>query len=250
MADDPDDRWDFYLARVDDAPGSIFLNLRYADEKPALDTLYWVAVKMRDPADHGMGGAAEAEELYPMDDHFVATARAAGFLHVGRLRNHGVWQLTFYGKPDRKEQFGGLVREHGFGGRQLAFDSQPDRDWSYYDDFLYPSAERVQWMQDRELVSVLEGHGDRLVTPRRVDHWAYFASAAQRDAYVGAARTAGFDLEDASHSEETTQPFGAQLFRTDPVELEHIHSVVMTLVDLAEEHGGEYDGWETSVEKV
>jgi len=35
--------------------------------------------------------------------------------------------------------------------------------------------------------------------------------------------------------------------RVDPVEHEAIHAVVMQLVELAEDHGGEYDGWETFV---
>ena len=38
-------------------------------------------------------------------------------------------------------------------------------------------------------------------------------------------------------------PHTAQLVRSDPVTLKHIHVVVMDLVALASEHGGDYDGW-------
>jgi hypothetical protein len=248
MADDPDDRWDFYFCRVDDGPASITLNLRYADEKPALDTLYWVSITMRDRGEHDMGTAAEAEELYAMEDRFIASARAAGFLQVGRLRNNSVWQVTFYGQAGRAKQLGELVREHGFGNRKLAFDSKPDRDWSYYDEFLYPSAERVQWMQDRDVVSALESHGDVHATPRRVDHWIYLPSKKAREAFIEDVGREGFSVEASVPARRRTH--AVRVFRTDPVELEHIHDVVMTLVELAEKHDGEYDGWETFVEKT
>ena len=42
-------------------------------------------------------------------------------------------------------------------------------------------------------------------------------------------------------------PFGAQVYRTDAVELDHIHEVVMELVELAQAQGGDYDGWECGV---
>jgi hypothetical protein len=34
-----------------------------------------------------------------------------------------------------------------------------------------------------------------------------------------------------------------QLVREDPVSLSRIHDLVMELSELAEEHGGHYDGW-------
>ena len=37
--------------------------------------------------------------------------------------------------------------------------------------------------------------------------------------------------------------FCAQVFRTDPTELDHIHEVAMSLLDAAARHGGAYDGW-------
>lgn len=193
-----------------------------------------------------MGSRKESTTFAPIEDRFLVSTRRAGFVFVGRLRNHGFWQHTFYGLRDLDERFAAHARKH-FGRRKITFQSKRDRAWRYYRDFLYPSPERRQWMHDRDLVDVLEEHGDRNETPRRVDHWIYFATAKARDAFVRSASRRGFSLEDSSRA--SSGHYGAQVFRTDPVELDHIHSVVMTLVALAERHDGEYDGWETSVEK-
>jgi hypothetical protein len=123
----------------------------------------------------------------------------------------------------------------------------PDAAWSSYDEFLLPDRERRQWMQDRRIVETLESHGDELA-PRRVDHWAYFPAAPARDAFVADARRDGFALERASDDAGEELGFGAQVFRDDSVELDDVHEVVMTLFELAERHGGDYDGWETAVQ--
>ena len=42
-------------------------------------------------------------------------------------------------------------------------------------------------------------------------------------------------------------PYAVQLQREATVELDRIHDVVMQLVELAEAHGGDYDGWGTHI---
>jgi len=111
-----------------------------------------------------------------------------------------------------------------------------------------PNAERRVWMQDRRLLDVLDENGDVHSTPRRVDHWAHFATAASRQAFVHDVSREGFGLESAPDAADG-RGFQAQVFRTDTVDLDHIHEVVMKLLEIAETHGGYYDGWETAVVK-
>jgi len=245
---DDHDSWDFYPCRVDDRPASISLNLRWAreDVPAALDTLYWLRIGMLDPADHGMGTAAEAERLHPVEDAITDGAAKLGLVYVGRLRNDDTWQLVFYGPPRHEEGLEALTGAAQLDGRAFETGSKSDPEWSYFQEFLMPDAERHQWMQDRAVVAALEERGDVVSIPRRVAHWADFPTAAARQAFVEDAAHAGFALESSSDRE---QSFSAQVFRTDTVELGEIHDVVMALIELAEGHGGEYDGWETSVEK-
>jgi hypothetical protein len=242
--------WDFYPCKVDDAPASIFLDMRYGRGGPpaGADTLYWLAIEMIHSDEHGMGSNVELEALIPVEDRMIASASSLGLAYVGRLRNNGRWQLTFYGPAGLEKALKRISTAEDLGGRPADVGTQPDREWSYYRDFLYPNAERRQWMKDRALTHVLAEHGDRAETSRRVDHWIYFASPEKRDAFVVAARAEGFVVEARDDADHADQPLGAQLYRTDTVELPHIHDVVMLLVRLAAEHDGDYDGWETSVE--
>jgi Regulator of ribonuclease activity B/Family of unknown function (DUF695) len=240
-----EDEWEFYACVVDNQPASIFLNLRYEHARPAADTLYWVRIHMLVPSSLGMGSAGEAEALREPEAALLAAAAQLAFVYVGRLRTAGTWELAFYSAPDRVGEIDSLARRAELGGRTVEVDSKPDPDWSYYREFLLPDAERRRWIQNRRLVFTLRQHGDVVATPRRVDHWAYFETATARDAFVQSVTRDGFALDQVLDGDS----FGAQVFRTDSVELDHIHDVEMTLVELAEQHGGEYDGWETEIVK-
>jgi regulator of RNase E activity RraB len=247
------DDWDFYPCRVDDARASIYLNLRYEKNAPlaSADTLYWLEIQMLDTAEHGMGSSAEAGVLYPVEDQLTDRAQASGFLYVGRLRTDGCWRLAFYGPSGRLDVLQTLSRSlEGLDGREVETGSKPDHNWHYYRDFLLPDAERHQWMQDRRVVEALQEEGDPLRVPRRVDHWAHFPTADARNAFACDVADEGFVVEQMIDDSKGDLTFGARVHRVDPVELEHIHEVVMRLVELAEQQEGDYDGWETSVEKA
>jgi hypothetical protein len=246
-----EDDWDVYPCLVDDNPASIFLNLRYEREAPlaGVGTLYWIHIALQDAGEHGMGTADEAGELYPLEEAVVDGAEPAGFVFVGRLRNAGYWQMTFYGPAEREDVLRDLARPAADTGRDVEVGSTADPEWGYYADFLLPDPERRQWIQNRRLVDYLEEQGDPLSTPRRVDHWAYFETAEMRDAFLADAAGEGF-VADGGQEDGDAPPFAAHVFRTDSVDLDTIHDVVMYLVGVAEGRGGDYDGWETSVESA
>lgn len=244
--------WDFYPCEVDGRAASIFLNLWFEDNLPlpAADTMYCVRIAMRDTAEHGMGSAAEAEVLRPLEDRLIARAQQLGLFYVGRLRNHGTWELVLYGPPDRLDSVRAFVgRLDGLDGRAVETDAEPDPSWDYYTDFLLPDDERRQWMQDRRLTETLEAEGDQASVGRRVDHRLCFSSELGRSGFVRAVAREGFVADHQFQHPDPAHPFGLQVHRIDTVDLDHIHDVVMQLFEQANHHGGAYDGWETSVEK-
>lgn len=244
-----EDDFDFYPCLVDGAPASIYLNLRFEREPPpGADTRYTVTIQMRDAGPFGVGTAAEADDLSACEEALIARAAELGLVYVGRIRNRGTWEMTFHGPAGHAEILRATAAQR-VGDRHVDAGSEPDPDWRYYRELLLPDAERRQWMDDRRLVQILSEQGDALTTPRRVDHWAYFPSAQARDAFVAAAAAAGFTLERASEDPGRDHPFGAQVSRIDPIELDHIHDAVMILVDAADAHGGDYDRWVTSIER-
>ncbi len=238
-----DGEWEFYPCRVNDAPASIMLDLTFRDAKRSgLDTLYYVGLQILEPGDHGMGTGADVTRLHSAEDAICDAAKAAGFRYVGRLRNAGDWQLTFYGRAGLEQALEALVIPLR-GERGYRTGSKPDAACGYYHEFLMPDAERWQWILDRRVVEQLAAAGDHHASPRLVDHFLYFEDAARRDAFAAAATAKGFQVE------PTQEGIGAHLVRRDSVDLGHVHDVVMVLRALAQEHGGDYDGWGAPVVK-
>lgn len=247
------DEWDFYLTRIDDTAASFFLNFWYRSHAPlpGMDTLYRCDLQMLDPGPHGLGEADDAARLQEAEEAICSLAAELGLYFVGRIRWSGTWLLRLFGPPDLTDELKQIAKQvlDKKPSRKFDVDSTTDPEWSHYYDFLCPDDERMQWIQDRRVVENLMEHGDSLTRPRRVDHWIYFEVARKRDAFIKAALEDGYQLESAHEDTTSDRKYCAQLYRSDKVELEEIHDVVMSLMELAEEHDGEYDGWETSVEQ-
>lgn len=235
--------WDFYLCRVDEEPASISLNLWFANHAPLEDaaTVFIATIIMDEAGDHGMGTPDALARIGPMEDRLVDAAAAQGLHHVGRLRNKGRWQLTFYGPAHKAPGWEALASE-ALGAGRMGFATKADPEWGYYFDFLCPDPERWQWILDRRVVDQLTQHGDDPRKPRPVDHQVTFSARETRDAFLEAARTLGFQAV-ARDDGKGDRPFAGTLTRDDPAELGHIHEVVMGLTRVAAQHDGAYDGW-------
>ncbi len=244
------DEFEFYPCLVDGASASIYLNLRFegAAERAGADTRYWVTVEMLEAGPHGIGTAEEAIALNDFEEAVMLHCADAGLRYVGRLRHVGRWEVVFYG-PAGLEAVVDAVTAEPLGGRRIEAHSEPDASWRYYVELLLPDAERLRWTDDRRHVQLFAEQGDGLVTPRRVDHRVSFADGAGRAAFLAAITSDGFALGHTAESDAADHPCCASVYRTDPIDLEHIHEVVMKVVDAATTHGGRYDRWETSIER-
>lgn len=234
------DELDFYPCLVDGAPASIYVNLRFGHEAPpaADDTRYTIAIRMRDGGEYGIGSEEETAALNLVEEAVITRATELAVTYVGRVRTAGIWETVLYGPAGFLDVFRRLASERA-GDRRIEARTERDPSWNYYRELLLPDAERTQWMDDRRMVQILREQGDRLVTPRRVDHRLAFPTTDARDAFVATAIAAGF-------THEPTDDTSARVHRIDPIELDHIHDVVMTLVDAA--LGGTYERWECAIE--
>ncbi len=229
-----DDELDFYPCLVDGAPASIYVNLRYEGAPvPDADTRYTVAVPIRDAGSHGIGTAEESELLNAWEEALIEAVRASGLVYVGRVRNRGIWESAFYGPAGQLEAVRSSV---ALDDRTSDVRTDYDPSWTYYRDLLLPDAERKQWMDDRRLVQILREQGDVLVSPRQVDHHLSFPLQKQLDAFVKTVELEGFTVQ-------AGEGLAVLVSRTDSIELDHIHEVVMRLVDLASPLGGTYERW-------
>lgn len=226
------DELEFYPCMVDGAPASIYVNLKF--EQSTGGHRYTVAIAMREHGEHGIGTAEEAASLDLVEQAIIARGVELSVTYVGRVRTRGIWETVLYGVDGQLAALRQVAIDRA-GDRRIDARSESDPTWRYYHELLLPDAERRQWMDDRRMVQILAEQGDRLSTPRRVDHRLTFSSTAARQAFLTVAEAAGFTMVEAEDA------LRAHVHRVDPVELDHIHDVVMLLVDAAKE--GSYERW-------
>jgi len=96
------------------------------------------------------------------------------------------------------------------------------------------------------VLDALREHGDALTEIREIDHFAYFPTAQSCTRYIDKCLSAGSKLRTTGPA-ATGVSFLAQIFHNDVPDEEILGKVTSLLVDLAQECGGEYDGWEAQV---
>ncbi len=250
FSDNPDD-WDSYHTLVDSCPAAIALDFAVGEHAPIAERpgLLAVLIHMNEPGEHGMGDGVDPEALRHVEQQIVYAFEAKiDALFVGRVRSQGVWQLYFYTAetPDIEATATELLS--GFSGWKQDIHVRTDPDWEMYFELLFPDRERLQWMRNRKFCEALAAEGDPLVFPRRIDHYAYFATAADRQSFIDAILLDDYEVEElAEDPEENDLGFQVQFFRSDNIELEYIHELVMKLVVLADKFDGMYDDWETTL---
>jgi regulator of RNase E activity RraB len=245
------DEWDFYFANVNDVLASLYVNLGLRDSVPDFERpwLLWAWVYFRDPRDDGLSSSEEAPKLFEIEDALTSAVKQLAEAElVGRITTAGRRELYFYGP--RQDRFEEAVASalRNFSGYEFDSGTQKDTDWSQYLNVLYPSPEDHQRIKNRHVIEALEKHGDPLKVPRPVMHWAYFDSRDNRSKFIAQAVRDGFKLVDESKSDDSKLRYGATLERIDQVDWDSINDVTLELFRMAQKAGGEYDGWETSVE--
>lgn len=247
------DIWDSYFARVNGELASLFVHLGIHESAPdpGRPWLLWAWVYLRQPRDDGLSSDEEAPLLFEIEDTLAEAVRdATGAELVGRITTAGRREFCFYGP-----QTGGFERAVAdalgrFPEYQSNIGTKMDSAWSQYFDVLLPGPKALQQIKNRQVLALLQQQGDSLATPRPVSHWVYFDSPESRGDFKSAVTARGFTVI-AQHEDgdpEATRPHGITLERVDRVDADSIDEVTSELVGLAELYGGEYDGWETTVE--
>lgn len=248
------DKWDFYFANVNDVIASLFVDLGLRKSIPDRDRpwLMWTWVNFRQPRDDGLSSSEEAPVLHEIEDALTKAVKETTAAElVGRITTAGRREFYFYGpRPHGFEQAAASALK-SFPAYEFHSGSKEDPSWSQYLNVLYPSPEEHQRIKNLHVIEALEKGGDPLKKPRPVTHWAYFKSPQDRNKFIAKAVSAGFKVIDQykSDNSEAEHPFCVMLERMDRVDWDSINGATLKLFRLAHEVSGDYDGWETSVEK-
>lgn len=248
------DEWDFYFSNVNDVLSSLMVNLSAIRRAPdrAKPWLLWVWVHMLDARHDGLSSETEAPMLFKIEDRLNECLTAAcGAELLGRITGDRRRQLYYYAAtPDG---FDSAVKSalDNLAGYRIDCGKQPDPEWRQYHDVLYPAPSQLRQIHNRRVLDQLLERGDDHAITRIVDHAIYFRSAAERAAYASMAVTLGFGIQHESEDTQSAErPHFLNLTRSDPVTSDHINAVVAELVKLAEQFGGDYDGWGCEVQKT
>lgn len=246
------EQWDFYFSNVDDKPGSFYLDMGLSQIAPVkkMHHFFYVSVKMNDPREDGLSSDREYNTLIQIEDCLVGSLKGKhDIIYAGRLTSDGTRDFYFYASETtlvEKTISEALVQ---FPNYEYDYEVKDDREWSLYFDFIYPDAMQLQSILNRHVIDNLEKSGDKLTQPREVNHWIYFKSTGERRKYIGKVKEQGFKIENTSVLDDEREfKYSLIISRVDNVGYDDVDDYVLSLWELANELGGKYDGWETSVE--
>jgi hypothetical protein len=238
-----------YLCNVNDVLASVMVDLALIDVAPirSKPCLLWIWVYMQMPRADGLSDSNEAPRLYEIEDslvlNFCSDERA---LLAGRITTDGRREFYFYGGTE--EGFEEAVKKAlaAFGEYTFTFGTQEDPQWNQYLNVLYPSKYDLQRISNGDVLGVLAKRGDVPSVPRKVMHWSYFPSEENRSLFCEDAVGEGFTV-DSENELGSKLPFCLCLCRVQGIQQADIDETTLKLLELSEQHEGEYDGWETQV---
>lgn len=248
------EEWEFYFSNVNDQLGSILVDLGLKKIAPLTDkpNVVWISIKMNIPREDGLSSSEESEKLKELEDALVGKIIAKhNSIYVGRLTSAGNRDLYFY--FDDTTLYDKTISEVmvAYPKYQFDFGVKEDKKWEGYFDFLYPLPQQFQSIQNRHVIDQLEKSGDDLAKSREVFHWIYFKNESDRERFLEKIINDNFTIVDQG-IDKSWGDFSHRLKikRIDKVDQNSVDEYVIYLLELANETGGEYDGWETSIEKT
>ncbi|HAB52575.1 MAG TPA: DUF695 domain-containing protein [Ignavibacteriales bacterium] len=247
------EEWEFYLSNVNDKLGSLFVDLGLRKVAPMADkpNVVWVSIKMNNPREDGLSSQEESGFLGDIEDALVDKIISKhNSIYVGRLTSAGNRDLYFYfGDTMLYDKTISEVMV-AYPRYQFDFGSKEDKEWGGYFNFLYPTPQQFQSIQNRRVIEQLGKGGDKLTKSREVFHWLYFKSDSDREKFLEKIKNDNFSVVSKDNDKTWGEfAFKLQIKRVDKVDQNSVDEYVIYLWELANEIGGEYDGWETSIEK-
>jgi len=245
--------WEFYFSNVNDTLGSIFVDLGLRKVAPLTDkpNVVWVSIKMNNPREDGLSSQEESAILGEIEDALVRKVTSRhNSIYVGRLTSAGNRELYFYfGETTLYDKTISDVMV-AYPEYQYDFGAKEDREWGGYFDFLYPLPQQFQSIQNRRVIDQLEKGGDKLTKSRDVFHWIYFKTDSDREKFIEKIKNDNFTIVDKGNNKSLGEfSYSLQIKRVDKVDQSSVDEYVIYLWEIAYEIGGDYDGWETSIEK-
>ena len=251
---DSSENWDTYIASYEDGiPGTTTLRMDLINVAPIENLKYVLVTGITYETNREDGFPEEASYsfLHKFGDEILELLKKeTETILVGSFMHNKERLEYFYIKEpkDIKEKIENYFQTN-FPDKKFYLNIKEDVKWEYYKNFLYPNEEILNFMADQSVIKNLLKAGDDLTKKRRVDHWLYFDSEADRDKCKEKLLSNKFKIESVNFNKEVSPSYELQIWRIDFVDLNSFYPLRTELTKIAEEFNGEYDGWETSIVK-
>ncbi|QEE49713.1 ribonuclease E inhibitor RraB [Flavobacterium alkalisoli] len=102
---------------------------------------------------------------------------------------------------------------------------------------------------DEKVIKALKSYGDNHSIPRQIDYWIYFKSEYDRDLFIQEILN-DFKIENKSYDKSLGDlAYSLHISNINIIDITLIKQVTLFLNNKAHAFNGDYDGWETSIEK-
>jgi hypothetical protein len=204
-------------------------------------------VRLDKPDDRGLPSGDEFNRLNALEDELAAIIQPKQGIQVGRLTHDGSRYLYFYTALDEADAHALATRIGSVHGYDIAVRHEADAEHKVYWNELFPTDDDWQVIQDMRVQDALEKEGDRLTTPRPIEHWAYFKTESDRTQFVKAVQSHFDEVECFLSPESKHGEFAAQLRHVGLPDYRSMNSTTLLLRRAACAANGDYDGWETRI---
>ena len=246
-------QWEVFPCQLGDHQAFISYDhgLRADIDGLAPGSLLKVKATLNAPREDGLPNSSEFPALTELEEMLAAQFAMHGGVFVGRVTVASLRVFYFYIDIDDAVARDLVARIGADSGYELRYTLRPDGGREGYWQDLFPSKQDWRASRDLKVIEALELAGDALETPRRLDHWAYFADAKSMQKYVDWLQKAGYEIESAREVNpqdvvDTQRPFRVVFHHELAPTLSNVAEVTIKLLDKAAALGGEYDGWEAA----
>jgi hypothetical protein len=244
------DQWEFFPCTMGEDQAFISVDVGIKESvHQAPKSLCKVRLKYRHLHPSGLPTDKDFKPAKVVEDALEAFALAAKDWYVGRVTVGGHRYFYFYTSQKEPAWVRAVEKLSASSGFVLSVDYAVDAEHAMYFRELYPTTDDWQVIKDMRVIDAAKTRGDSGTVERQIDHWTYFDNETSARPFIEWAEKNGF-VHDAKYpSIGEDGKYCVRLHHRGTLELRELTHQTIQLNRKAEELGGDYDGWETPVER-
>lgn len=247
MSTEHDEAWQPFERVIDDKPYLALARTDWTQDGPDRSKPVVVVVTLSFTVrDNGLPTPEVFAHVKQADDAVTqAIERTCKAVCVGTLMGGGQRRLYFYAPAETGAQ--AAVANVTAPGVTISVQTQKDPAWERVVEEVWPTPEEMRWNADKSVIDQLEEAGDDMTSARPIEHLAVFPSKDAAANFVQWLREEGFELMDGPSKHDGQ--WHVEFSQVSSLDLDEIFDQTSAASQSAEEHGGEYDGWQCRVIK-